>query len=469
MSQNLAEIRCIRCHMPIAPTETACPACHQPLGRNDGSTQLGVQPAQPREAPPILERPDPGAVPPWRWKVVAPLTAVALVTILLVANAGRLDRAQQITAWRNEASRELQNPNSEYRLQPDDQKTHSGAVLYIGAPRDLALFQAMPLPPRFIARETMRSSFFDSSPQPRGDSYRVTIAGSRPLFFSVTYVVDHSGRELRAFDYSRQSLLTSPWATWSILGLLLVVPVVDRLAVASYRRKQEKAYATYERERTALFYQAREHVKRARELLATGDLAKALVAAGEALEILPNYSEAIELRRLIFKLVADQASVSVGDFAPPGPDVDDVLYLRVVGTPYAYRARPGAATIRIGRQRPKAGEEESEKNDLVIRIPASADRTLRISRRHFEINRIGQEYFVVDHSDGLTRLNGRALAPGQPAKLVAGDRLLIADVMTLEVSVRSGILQTGARIVQLGADAARFNLEATVGDMLTEV
>jgi hypothetical protein len=469
LSEHLAEIRCFKCQTLVAPTETSCPACHQPLGRNDGSTRLESMPAQQPRTAPVMDRPDPDALPSWRRKVVVPIAAVTLVAIIILIRAGRLDRAEQITAWTNEVTRELRNSRSDYRLQPDDQKPHGGAVLYVGDAKDLPWFQAVPLPPRFNAIGTpTRYSFFERKPE-RGDYYIVTILGGRPLSFSVTYIVDFSGRQLRAFDYGKQSLLTSAWAKWSILALLIIVPAADRWSVSSHRRKRMRAYEAYERERTAVVYRAREYVQQARILIEASDLAKALVAVGEALDLLPEYGEAIELKRLIRTLAAEQASVVVVDFAPPSPDVDQVLYLRVVGTPYAYRARPGAATIRVGRQRPKTGEGASAENDLVIRIPASDDRTLRISRHHFEINRIGQEYFVVDHSNGQTLLNGRPLAPAQPAKVVSGDRLLIADVMTLEVSIRSGTPQSGARIVQLGADAARFNLEATVGDMLTEV
>ena len=470
MSERIAEIRCFNCQAPVAPTEASCPACHQPLGRNDGSTRLGTQPAQRREASPVMDRPDPDAVPPWRRKVLVPLAALALLAIVFLAYAGRLDRTEQIAAWTNEVRSELQNPKSESRLQLDDQKPHSGDVFYVGDAKDLPLFQAVPLPPRFSVRSATRHSSLERKSR-SGDYYVVTIVGRRPVLFSVTYVLDFSGRQLPAFDYGKRSLLTAAWAKWSILMLLLIVPASDRISISSYRRKQKDAYEAYERERTAVVYRAREHVEKARGLVGTGDLAKALVAVGEALDLLPEYSEAKELKLLIRKLAAEQASVVVVDFAPPTLDVDHVLYLRVVGTPYAYRAQPGTATIRVGRKRPKEEEDESEGNDLVIRIPASDDRTLRISRRHFEINRIGPEYFVIDHSDGQTRLNGRLLAQAQPAKIVSGDRLLIADVMTLEVSIRSGSLQSGAgaRIVQLGADVARFNLEATVGDMLTEV
>jgi pSer/pThr/pTyr-binding forkhead associated (FHA) protein len=250
--------------------------------------------------------------------------------------------------------------------------------------------------------------------------------------------------------------------------MLLAVPATDYLSTSRYRRNKKAEYENYVLGRTAGVFRARQLLTEARELTEHRDLAKALVAVREALDIAPDYSDAIELQRLIKTLAADQPALAATDVAPAVPDVDDVLFLRVVGTPYAYRAATGATTVRVGRQRARLANGADPQNDLVIRIPASDDRTVRISRHHFEIDRIGHEYFVVDHSGGNTKLNGSKLAPGRPEIVTSGDRLVIADVLTLEVSVRSGGPLSGARVVQLG-NQVRYEMEATLGDMLTEI
>lgn len=467
------EINCPKCGAPVAPSARVCPACGQALGSDSPGTTVLAPPArEKRKAPPIINRPDPDAVPPWRWKMLVPLAAIVLLGVLIVSRLGHIDRAQQIADWTHEVGTELQNPASRYWHQ--DQSSRHGLVLWEGG-EDRSVFEAVPLPPGFELDKDDEGRPIrpilnppSSLREPKGNYYLVRIWGWPFVAFGAAYVVELNEEKLDSFEYKRISFLTARWAMGCIFLMLLVTPVTDAVSTSWYRRKNKEAYETYERRRTAAVYQARQLVTEAREMLQGGELAKALVAISEALDVEPDYGEALELQRLIRSTTANQGSLVASDFAPPAPDVNQVLFLRVVGTPYAYRAQTGADTIRVGRQRPKPSQSPDEQNDLVVRIPASDDRTLRISRRHFEINRIGQEYFVVDHSGGRTKLNGRVLESGRPAKIVTGDRLMIGDAITLEVSIRTGTLQSGARIVQLGHDAGPFDLEATVGDMLTE-
>jgi hypothetical protein len=146
------------------------------------------------------------------------------------------------------------------------------------------------------------------------------------------------------------------------------------------------------------------------------------------------------------------------------------IFLRIVGTPYAYQAPIAAQTVTVGRQRRRPGLSD-EGNDLVIRVPDSTDQTLRISRRHMEIQRIGNKYFVVDHSRGGTQLDGKALVKGQPTPLDSGNQLVLAGVITLEFLVQVDSLAINAQaFVNLPPSPLRrmpIVMEASVGDMIT--
>jgi pSer/pThr/pTyr-binding forkhead associated (FHA) protein len=109
---------------------------------------------------------------------------------------------------------------------------------------------------------------------------------------------------------------------------------------------------------------------------------------------------------------------------------------------------------------------------VVVRVPGSEELSLQISRRHLEIQRIGQEFFVIDRSRGHTKLNGKRLREDQPQAIHSGDRLKIGRVLTIEVQIHAR---------SHGADGAKFlqvpgahdhpgglTFEATIGDMVTE-
>lgn len=463
---NTAEIHCIHCQADIPAGAQSCPSCKQALAANDGTTI---------DAPALPERvvrlasvphPDPDAVPSWLVTFRIVVVSVALLVVAIAWRTNRLDRVMLLTEWRGELAAELAKGGGRTREQPDDGRIHRGFTFYVGRPEDLEFFAVMPRPPRYVEAGTpMRvNSRRDIQREENGAAWIVAIG--RPASLSARYIIDG----VTVLAYSRWSLLVGSPAKWTFAIVLLLVPLLDRVVIARYRRRQRRNYEEYERAATERAYRAQEHLTRARQHAAEQQVAKALTSIREALQLLPSYPEALELKRQLELVAAEQASVTVGDFgqrfARPAAEASQILYLRVVGTPYAYRAEAGASTIRVGRQRPKEAEEG---NDLVIRVPASDDKTLRISRRHLDINRIADDYFVVDLSGGNTRLNGRVLEGGKPSKIASGDRLLLADVLTLEVAIRSGTGKTAARIIQLGEAAARFQLEATVGDMLTEV
>src|SRR5208283_298760 len=123
------------------------------------------------------------------------------------------------------------------------------------------------------------------------------------------------------------------------------------------------------------------------------------------------------------------------------------------------------------RQRRKPGLAAGEGNDLVIRVPDSDDQSLHISRRHLEIQRTADQWYVVDRSRVGTQLDGKALVKDQPAPLRCGSQLVLAGVITLEFLVQLESMAIARQpCVNLAPSALRgmpIVMEASVGDMIT--
>lgn len=147
-----------------------------------------------------------------------------------------------------------------------------------------------------------------------------------------------------------------------------------------------------------------------------------------------------------------------------------ILCLRLLGTPCLYQAVPGAERVRVGRQRRKPGEGLDQGNDFVIRSPAGDEQSLRISRQHFEIRRVGSGYQIVDHSTAGTSVNGERLTKDEPHPLHAGDKVTVAEVITLEVLLVTAAVRGGVQAeltAQGPGGAGPLLLHASVGDMIT--
>lgn len=148
------------------------------------------------------------------------------------------------------------------------------------------------------------------------------------------------------------------------------------------------------------------------------------------------------------------------------------LYLRILGTSYAYKLPNNLESISIGRQRRKPNSPSSDYgNDIVIRVPNSDQESLKISRRHLEIKRIGSEYLVLDKSGGRTKINGRLIQDTESHVLKAQDRLQIADVLELEVlmEIELAALEVNkvVEVHQSGEPQPNLIIEASLGDIVT--
>jgi pSer/pThr/pTyr-binding forkhead associated (FHA) protein len=146
------------------------------------------------------------------------------------------------------------------------------------------------------------------------------------------------------------------------------------------------------------------------------------------------------------------------------------IALQVVGTPYAYRSRPGQSPITFGRQKRHPGDPPNSGNDMVLRVVGNDELSARISRQHCEIRLEEGRYYVLDHSKAGTEHNGQLLPGNTPVPLAHGDRLVVAGVVTLEVRLQD--FSAGGRLLgeveaTAGDTSHPLMLEATCGELIT--
>ncbi|AFZ16729.1 FHA domain-containing protein [Allocoleopsis franciscana] len=285
------------------------------------------------------------------------------------------------------------------------------------------------------------------------------------------------------FKWNKTSFLYLP-----SVFILSVVVLSSRLTrywiIERYRNRLQQDYDDFQKKRTEKIFEAKSYLDEARKLAQSGKLAQALAKTNELLKStsmsFPVYKEIIELKKVVLAQIESGGGAitveslnGINRTLNHSTDASKLLYLRILGTPYAYQAPYGLETISIGRQRRKQNVSDNVGNDVIIRVPGSDKKSLCISRRHLEIQRINTEYFVIDKSGGKTSLNGKILTKNEPSRLQSGDRLLIAGVITLEVLIR--VKLSGAKtsnVIRINPPTEvqdNFLIEASIGDMVTEV
>jgi pSer/pThr/pTyr-binding forkhead associated (FHA) protein len=293
---------------------------------------------------------------------------------------------------------------------------------------------------------------------------------------------DNSSVDKSTFEWEKKEFLY--WH--SVLFLLFIIYVshsIRNWKIQCYRNQLQEHYEIFQKERTKKIFEAKSTLEEARNLAQSANLAQALVIVNSLLKSMsiemPVYSEVTDLKKMILAQVELGGGALTAQFNKNnGKDfqlgnTSNLLYLRILGTPYAYQAPYGLENISIGRQRRKSGTSVDVGNDVIIRVPGADTKSLRISRRHLEIKRINAEYFVIDKSGGHTKLNGKLLKENEPFRLQTGDRLLIADVLTLEVNIQIRI--SGSKVGNLiridshNTIQDGLLIETSIGDLITEV
>ncbi len=91
---------------------------------------------------------------------------------------------------------------------------------------------------------------------------------------------------------------------------------------------------------------------------------------------MPIYRQVTELKKMIMEQVQlGGGAITIPPFNSNNQknfdplNASNLLYLRILGTPYAYQAPYGLENISIGRQRRKTGTSINVGNDVVIRVP----------------------------------------------------------------------------------------------------
>jgi hypothetical protein len=430
---------------------------------------------------PAVPKPADDVVPTWIGWLDGTFVLIVLgsAALILSSNWAVSTPAELRRTWGDQVTRELRDPQSPSRIDRGDALPTTGdAVFFVDSREDsevaASFLSAIDFRPE--GRRVVPTDEITVEPIPTASSFVVEIVhgwlGSRIrvwCFRSRPRAEPLQYSERASFRFKDDVARINGWAAPLILLIAACARGIRIFVIGQYRARRLDEWREYEAARTTKIYEAKQHLEAARAHSTANEVAKALVELRRALEKLPDYAEARALYNLLVHSQAiDAAAITSMTDAVPSGRSGTTLYLRVAGTPYAYRADVSADVIRIGRQRRQPNEQDG--NDLVIRVPASDERTLRISRHHLEINRIDKDYFVIDRSDGRTQLNGRFLTTGTPVQITSGDRLTIARVLTLEVSIR-GIAAAGdgARMIDAESDNGRFKFEATVGDMLTEV
>lgn len=480
MNMPAAKNVCPKCRNSIAPHAQRCGMCGADLSFEAGPTIPGQQTADepPKEAPSVPP-PQPYEMPPWiglfnRWL----LGCAVVLTLAVEAIVPSTDRAAIVDAWFAKYSNDFRNGHI-----GDGHWTEAPGIqtvpVYIVAPQQyltgvftsiqkagLGGADARILTPRQDA---------ESLPSRRGTNRReFYLYLQDEMLLGVNIEYWSGGSVVPAFTWSDAVSLEYLYR-WRLIPLLLLLAGAygtRTLVVGGYRKRRRDEYRQYEEARTQSLFDARSRLEKARASWQKGDTAKALVALQEILADNPTYGEARELKRLISRgkdahvavLSADQAA------AQGAESTASVLMLRVLGTPYAYQAPPGAARITLGRQRRTQESMPADGNDVVIRVPGSDERSRRISRHHLVIERIDEDYFVLDESGGRTLVDGRRPEPDKPMRIRSGSRITLANVVTLEVAVRSGLtLGKNAGVVNAGPVTAGngVQFEATIGNMCT--
>jgi len=157
-------------------------------------------------------------------------------------------------------------------------------------------------------------------------------------------------------------------------------------------------------------------------------------------------------------------------FSAPVAPPTTYLSLRIEGTPYLYRPRPEQTLITVGRQKRHPHDPPDHGNDFVLRVAGNDLLSARISRRHFEIRRNGDQYALVDVSKAGMLLNGDPVPKNAPVAINAGDKLTVAGVITLEVLFNheiGGVISAGIHTSQASRAPGQLEFEASMGDMVT--
>ncbi len=486
---------CENCGAPIAPTSQECSVCGQQFIQTPLVTQEDIGGDLLQNVQDIAP-PDPNAIPPnLRQFDIIRYFLIGCVFIFLGLTVFYYDSDEQFSRWMNRCTIEFQN-RINWRNAPQLPLTEKIQLIIVPRgnqflyEKSQKLIELLPIQEnieeKLLSKEELYSKENLTEHRTKNNETLIIIESRNNLLVAsvelkvwlpVTGGEKANISEHFEFSRGRQPLFEFVLGQGAILFMLIFLSdKMKRSKIENYREKQRAEFDKYQEKRTKSIFKLKEDLEEARKLIEDGKIAMAIITVNKVLRAKPNFKEAKELKKLLLLTKnAGSASLSVkgGNLLQSIQlaESSTVLYLRILGTPYAYQVPSNLGLLTIGRQRRKKGQSREQGNDVVIRVPGSEIKSLHISRRHLEIQRINEEYYVIDKSNGHTALNGKKLSMETPVRIHSGDKLFIAGVFILEVVIRAPIeAKKAENIIQFNSEKIEGNLsmEATLGDMLTE-
>ncbi|NEP80706.1 MAG: FHA domain-containing protein [Okeania sp. SIO3B3] len=434
-----------------------------------------------------IERPPENAVPPYFRKLNIFLgIVVLLVTAICHFTLFNPNPNKVLTQWVNQCLLEFKDKNTKYWRQKSPVSPSSVKVILTRQPQHKEQIIKGFIENSGLSKKVDKTIYFDYSEfdekrafkEQNSNHFWIAIENYSSLgWLSLKVTYWSPDLKITVFEWERNKFLYLP-STLIFFLMIFISGFIQYGIIINYRNTLQKEYDDFEAKRTKKIFKAKLSLDEARQFAQRGELAKALTITNGLLKSIsksiPVYKEIVELRKIIQAQI-NSGGGSIRVESLPGmnnnyPTSTNLLYLRILGTPYAYQAPYRLKTITIGRQRRKQGLSPSEGNDIIIRVPGSDQKSLQISRRHLEIQQIDTEYFVFDKSGGHTKLNGKVMSENQPYSLQTRDRITIANVIVLEVLIRKNVggLKTDNVIRIDNPDRDALFIEASIGDMVTE-
>ncbi len=488
------ELKCQNCKANFPPSATECKICGTPFTTSLGPTEDGNLDQIEFKIENDYQAPDPFAFPPDLKKYKYNLISLSIALFTLI-NISYFIFTSKLSSYEYFISKCLSDLNEEYnwKKKPNFSDLQEIDIILV-PPNDQYLASQFEkiltkLPFKQVGKENKEfrnrieidSAFVFERLQKKKKDILI-IKGEKSILNSslrMNYYQFNFSTNFREPNFTSfvgfSHLFTILLDLALILLLIYLFKYFKFRRIKKYRIEQRLIFDKFQEDRTILMVKLKQNVDRIVEIAKKGEIAKALIEINKVLKLNPQFLEAQDLKKLL-QLANKQENQSIKGkefesiIITNKQENNSLLYLRVLGTPYAYKAPSDLEKITIGRQRRK---KNSPGNDVVIRIPGSEIKSRRISRQHLEIIQMNSEFYVIDKSNGRLKLNGKLLKYNVPVRLVSMDRLLISGILTLEVIIRSRLIgnKLGAVLKIDDPDNLEHNffIEATLGDLRTNI
>lgn len=466
---TLNTIHCPVCRASITPSAVRCHACKRPLTPNMGTTRSDASavdtsaPTSPRPSVPTQTEPASGELPPYSRLLDIALLCATLVGICSIlafhhpanestlaqrylAECGRARRDRH--EWRSDEGSPTSDPNVVLALPGGDR--------FLAECLDALGLSAEQLPD-VVNTDVDDGSVFSERVRrtaERGPTTSLAVL-LRPSMVNVELRSYRrwQGTPAIAFACRREA----GWARFhgarlAMIGFTLLVAVSARLGrIHWYRYRRNVDWRRHQKSIAERLARARDLVDDAGHRYQDGHASTALERIRDALEIAPEFDDALQLRAEI--LSADRP-LSLATAAARRH-----MYFRILGHPHAFEAPAEATTVRLGRERTC---------EVVVRIAGDDRGSLRISRLHAEVLRVGDACVIRCVGRNSLVVNGRRMKTGESSVLRPLDHIVIAGLIGLEFSLRDApLLGRRQRSLRLASGQESIEVESTIGDLVT--